>query len=216
MRPLGPETSSSTTFARRSMSGRTTLVPVNWSHSSADSESGSARTRTVVRQVPISQSKSRWPSATDDAGAVAASPDAAIAISMRAERPATRIRLYGTVMVRLSERSTAMSKKAPAGNPSRPNPLPGCPMAAAFAAIGGKWKLTLLYWLAHGESHFAGLRRRGAPITPKVLAEQLRELEADGLVERVVTGPVPAPRHLPAHSLRDHCPTRRRRGPGMG
>jgi DNA-binding HxlR family transcriptional regulator len=66
-------------------------------------------------------------------------------------------------------------------------------MAAAFAAVGGKWKLTLLYWLANGESHFAGLRRRGAPITPKVLAEQLRELEADGLVERVVTGPVPAP-----------------------
>ncbi|GAA3628599.1 HxlR family transcriptional regulator [Lentzea atacamensis] len=86
-----------------------------------------------------------------------------------------------------------MNKKAPPGNLTRPNPLPGCPMAAAFAAIGGKWKLTLVYWLAHGESHFAGLRRRGAPITPKVLAEQLRELEADGLVERVVTGPVPAP-----------------------
>jgi DNA-binding HxlR family transcriptional regulator len=66
-------------------------------------------------------------------------------------------------------------------------------MAAAFAAVGGKWKLTLLYWLAHGESHFAGLRRRSAPITAKVLAEQLRELEADGLVERIVTGPVPAP-----------------------
>jgi DNA-binding HxlR family transcriptional regulator len=88
-----------------------------------------------------------------------------------------------------------MDKKAPSGNPSaaRPNPLPGCPMAAAFAAVGGKWKLTLIYWLAHGESHFAGLRRRGAPITSKVLAEQLRELEADGLVERIVTGPVPAP-----------------------
>lgn len=66
-------------------------------------------------------------------------------------------------------------------------------MAAAFAAIGGKWKLTLLYWLAHGESHFAGLRRRAAPITAKVLAEQLRELEADGLVERIETGPVPSP-----------------------
>lgn len=96
-------------------------------------------------------------------------------------------------MVPTIERSTAVNKKAPAGNLSRPNPLPGCPMAAAFAAIGGKWKLTLLYWLAHGETHFAGLRRRGAPITPKVLAEQLRELEADGLVERAVTGPVPAP-----------------------
>ncbi|MEV6237322.1 helix-turn-helix domain-containing protein [Lentzea sp. NPDC051838] len=94
-------------------------------------------------------------------------------------------------MIRLSDGAATMNKKAPAGN--RPNPLPGCPMAAAFAAIGGKWKLTLVYWLAHGESHFAGLRRRGAPITPKVLAEQLRELEADGLVERVVTGPVPAP-----------------------
>lgn len=86
-----------------------------------------------------------------------------------------------------------MSKNAPAGNLPRANPLPGCPMAAAFAAIGGKWKLTLLYWLAHGESHFAGLRRRSEPITPKVLAEQLRELEADGLVERDETGPVPAP-----------------------
>lgn len=88
-----------------------------------------------------------------------------------------------------------MDKKALSGNPSaaRPNPLPGCPMAAAFAAVGGKWKLTILYWLAHGETHFAGLRRRVAPITAKVLAEQLRELEADGLVHRDETGPVPAP-----------------------
>ncbi|EAQ00705.1 hypothetical protein JNB_11039 [Janibacter sp. HTCC2649] len=66
-------------------------------------------------------------------------------------------------------------------------------MAAAFAAVGGKWKLTILYWLAHGETHFAGLRRRVDPITAKVLAEQLRELEADGLVHRDETGPVPAP-----------------------
>lgn len=88
-----------------------------------------------------------------------------------------------------------MDKKAPSGNPptARPNPLPGCPMAAAFAAIGGKWKLTLLYWLARGDAHFAELRRRCVPITAKVLAEQLRELEVDGLIQRVETGPVPAP-----------------------
>ena len=88
-----------------------------------------------------------------------------------------------------------MDKKARAGNPSasRPNPIPGCPMAAAFAVLGGKWKLTLVYWLAHGETHFAGLRLRAAPISAKVLAEQLRELQADGLVDRVETGPVPAP-----------------------
>lgn len=83
-----------------------------------------------------------------------------------------------------------MNKKAPAGNRG---PLEGCPLAAAFAAIGGKWKLTILYWLAHGELHFAGLQRRAAPISHKVLAEQLRELEADGIVDRMPTGAVPAP-----------------------
>lgn len=86
-----------------------------------------------------------------------------------------------------------MNKKAPAGNHARPNPLEGCPLAAAFAAIGGKWKLTILYWLAHGELHFAGLQRRATPISHKVLAEQLRELETDGIVDRTPTGAVPAP-----------------------
>lgn len=88
-----------------------------------------------------------------------------------------------------------MHKNAPAGNHrrARPNPLADCPLTAAFAAFGGKWKLTLLYWLAHGELHFAGLSRRAAPISHKVLAEQLRELEADGLIEREVTGTAPAP-----------------------
>lgn len=86
-----------------------------------------------------------------------------------------------------------MNKKVPAGNHARPSPLAGCPLAAAFAAIGGKWKLTIVYWLAHGELHFAGLQNRVTPISNKVLAEQLRELEADGLVDRIPTGPVPAP-----------------------
>lgn len=83
-----------------------------------------------------------------------------------------------------------MDKKLPAGNRAT---LEGCPLAAAFGAIGGKWKLTILYWLAHGELHFAGLQRRAATISSKVLAEQLRQLEADGIVLRTPTGPVPAP-----------------------
>ncbi|RDZ28161.1 transcriptional regulator [Lysobacter silvisoli] len=66
-------------------------------------------------------------------------------------------------------------------------------MAAAFGAVGGRWKLTILYWLAHGELHFAGLTRRVAPISHKVLTQQLRELQADGLVQRLPTGAVPAP-----------------------
>jgi len=86
-----------------------------------------------------------------------------------------------------------VNKKAPAGNHARPDPLAGCPLAAAFAAVGGKWKLTLLYWLAHGELHFAGLQRRAAPVSRKVLAQQLRELHDDGIVSRTRTGAVPAP-----------------------
>ena len=83
-----------------------------------------------------------------------------------------------------------MNKKAPPGKRAR---IAGCPFSAAFAAVGGKWKLTILYWLAHGELHFAGLQRRTTPISHKVLAEQLRELEADGIVARTPTGAVPAP-----------------------
>jgi DNA-binding HxlR family transcriptional regulator len=89
-------------------------------------------------------------------------------------------------------------KNAPAGayrTAARASPLADCPLAAAFAAIGGKWKLTILYWLAHGEHHFSGLMRRLAPISHKVLTEQLRQLEADGLVERLPQGAVPAPVH---------------------
>lgn len=86
-------------------------------------------------------------------------------------------------------------KNAPAGayRAPPPHPLADCPLHAAFRAVGGKWKLTILYWLAREPNHFSGLRRRVAPITHKVLTEQLRELEQDGLVERLVTGPVPAP-----------------------
>ena len=89
-----------------------------------------------------------------------------------------------------------MFKNAPASKyprPARANPLPGCPLAAAFAAFGGKWKHTLLYWIGREQSHFSSLHRRAAPISHKVLTEQLRELEADGLIERIPLGPVPAP-----------------------
>lgn len=87
-------------------------------------------------------------------------------------------------------------KNAPQGTyprPARPNPLADCPLTAAFAAVGGKWKLTIIYWLAHEEHHFSGLLRRVAPISHKVLTEQLRELDADGVVERIASGPVPMP-----------------------
>jgi DNA-binding HxlR family transcriptional regulator len=85
-------------------------------------------------------------------------------------------------------------EKAPRGNDERrPNPVDGCPLTAAQAAFGGKWKLIIIFWLADSPTHFAGLRRQIPDMSAKVLAEQLRELIADGIVDRHSSGPVPAP-----------------------
>jgi DNA-binding HxlR family transcriptional regulator len=75
----------------------------------------------------------------------------------------------------------------------RSNPVPDCPLTAAVAAIGGKWKLIILYQLSQSPLHFAALRRLVPGISQKVLTEQLGALMGDGLVERRRTGSVPSP-----------------------
>lgn len=84
-------------------------------------------------------------------------------------------------------------KKALSGNHTRSNPIDGCPLTAALAAIGGKWKLIIMYWLAESPKHFAALRRAIPGISQKVLTQQLRELVYDQIVRRQPTGAIPAP-----------------------
>src|ERR1700704_3352604 len=87
-------------------------------------------------------------------------------------------------------------KKAPASNHTRlarPNLVGGCPLTAALAAIGGKWKLIIVYWLAESPKHFAALRHVMPGISQKVLTQQLRELVSDGIVRRQPQGAIPAP-----------------------
>ena len=86
-------------------------------------------------------------------------------------------------------------KKAPSGNRARvrANPVTGCPLTAALAAIGGKWKLIIVYWLAESPRHFAALRQLMPGISQKVLTQQLRELAGDGIVLRTPRGAIPAP-----------------------
>src|SRR5690348_246526 len=84
-------------------------------------------------------------------------------------------------------------KKVPEGNYSRPNPVGGCPLTAALSAIGGKWKMIIVYFLAESPKHFAALKSAMPGISQKVLTQQLRELVNDGIVNREPTGPVPAP-----------------------
>jgi len=91
--------------------------------------------------------------------------------------------------------TTATAKKAPAGNhprTARANTVSGCALTAALAAMGGRWKLFIVYRLSDGPMHFAALRRSLPEISAKVLAQQLREMQDDGLVERKPGGPVPA------------------------
>jgi len=87
-------------------------------------------------------------------------------------------------------------KKALSGNHARlprPNPVGGCPLTAALTAIGGKWKLIIVFWLAESPKHFAALRREIPGISQKVLTQQLRELASDGIVRRQPQGAIPAP-----------------------
>lgn len=91
---------------------------------------------------------------------------------------------------------------------ARLNPISDCPLTAAWAAVGGKWKLTIIYWLARKPLHFAALRRQldrvSTGISQKVLAQQLHELIADGIVARRRTGLAPAP---VTYSLTDYGDT---------
>jgi DNA-binding HxlR family transcriptional regulator len=68
---------------------------------------------------------------------------------------------------------------------------PGCPVEATLALIDGKWKGVILYHLMDGTLRFNELRRRLPSVTQRMLTNQLRELEADGLVERRIYPQVP-------------------------
>lgn len=67
----------------------------------------------------------------------------------------------------------------------------GCPVEASLDVIGGRWKGVILYHLMKGKQRFGELSRHLEGITQRVLTLQLRELEADGLVERKVYAEVP-------------------------
>lgn len=59
-----------------------------------------------------------------------------------------------------------------------------CPAIETIALIGGRWKLIILYVLSKHARRFGEINVRIPSISRKVLTEQLRELEADGLISR--------------------------------
>ena len=70
-------------------------------------------------------------------------------------------------------------------------PAYGCPVDVPVSVVGGKWKLVILFYLLQEPRRTGELRRLIPAITQKMLTQQLRELEADGLVSRTVYDQVP-------------------------
>ena len=66
-----------------------------------------------------------------------------------------------------------------------------CPVSATLHLIGGKYKALLLWHLTSGTLRFHQLRELVPEATPKMLTQQLRELEGDGLITRTVYPVVP-------------------------
>ena len=66
-----------------------------------------------------------------------------------------------------------------------------CPIELALDVMGGKWKAVILYRLSGRVVRFTALKRELCRITQRTLTQQLREMEADGLVLRKIYAEVP-------------------------
>ncbi|WP_227997599.1 winged helix-turn-helix transcriptional regulator [Nocardia australiensis] len=66
-----------------------------------------------------------------------------------------------------------------------------CGMSLAIDVVGGKWRLHLMWVLGDGPKRFGEIRRLLEGVSEKVLAENLRHLEAGGVVVREVFAEVP-------------------------
>ncbi|RMH72794.1 MAG: transcriptional regulator [Cyanobacteria bacterium J007] len=68
---------------------------------------------------------------------------------------------------------------------------PSCAVESTIEAIGGRWKVLILRELFEGVKRFGQLHRALRGITQKMLTQQLREMESDGLIHREVYLQVP-------------------------
>ena len=73
----------------------------------------------------------------------------------------------------------------------RPAGRTGCGVEATLSVIGGVWKPVLLFHLLPGKLRFNALCRLTPGATPRMITLQLRELEADGVIDRIVYPEIP-------------------------
>jgi DNA-binding HxlR family transcriptional regulator len=66
-----------------------------------------------------------------------------------------------------------------------------CPVDRTLRVIGGRWKALIIYYLRGGPKRFNALRRMMPSVTQRMLTQHLRELEADGVIDRKIFVVVP-------------------------
>ncbi len=66
-----------------------------------------------------------------------------------------------------------------------------CPVTATMEVIGGKWKLLILYLIYNDINRFGKISMILKNISKQMLTTQLRELEADGIIERKIYPEIP-------------------------
>ncbi len=66
-----------------------------------------------------------------------------------------------------------------------------CPVTTTLSVIGGKWKPIILYAIKKETKRFSEIKRLIPAISQKMLTQQLRELEEDGIIHRHVYPVVP-------------------------
>lgn len=69
--------------------------------------------------------------------------------------------------------------------------LPACPVETTLMLISDRWKVLIIRDLLDGTKRFGELKKSIGSISQKVLTSNLREMEADGLVNRKVYAEVP-------------------------
>ncbi|WP_093312789.1 winged helix-turn-helix transcriptional regulator [Sphingomonas jatrophae] len=72
-----------------------------------------------------------------------------------------------------------------------PAPAFTCGLDATLRVIAGKWKPLIVYFLAQSPNRYGELKRAVRGVSDKMLIQQLKELEADGLVSRTDYREVP-------------------------
>lgn len=67
----------------------------------------------------------------------------------------------------------------------------GCGLEAALDVVGGKWKVLILWHLRPEKRRFGELKRLVRGVSEKVLIQQLRDMELDGVIHREVYQEIP-------------------------